>query len=123
MDGKLYRDLGDEDRRVIEIATTGWRVIDNPPVRFRRAAEMQPLPVPVPGGSVETLRPLLNVQSDNDFVLVVAWDDGDGGNGSTRPRQPVAIQWRGRGRRCGRNRPPRSVGRKNTDTGGWRARV
>jgi hypothetical protein len=34
---------------------------------------MQPLPVPVPGGSVETLRSFLNVQSDTDFVLVVAW--------------------------------------------------
>jgi hypothetical protein len=34
---------------------------------------MQPLPMPVPGGSVETLRSFLNVQSDTDFVLVVAW--------------------------------------------------
>ena len=34
---------------------------------------MQPLPIPVPGGSVETLRSFLNVQSDADFVLVVAW--------------------------------------------------
>src|SRR6185369_2276784 len=52
---------------------TGWRVIDNPPVRFRRAAGMQALPMPVPGGSVETLRSFLNVQSDTHFVLVVAW--------------------------------------------------
>jgi hypothetical protein len=34
---------------------------------------MRPLPVPVAGGSIETLRSFLNVQSDNDFVLVVAW--------------------------------------------------
>jgi pantothenate kinase-related protein Tda10 len=34
---------------------------------------MQPLPMPVPGGSVETLRSFLNVRSDPDFVLVVAW--------------------------------------------------
>ena len=34
---------------------------------------MKPLPIPVNGGSVETLRSFLNVQSDNDFVLVVAW--------------------------------------------------
>jgi hypothetical protein len=57
----------------VEIDTTGWRVIDNPPVRFRRAARMKALPMPVPGGSVETLRSFLNVQSDADFVLVVAW--------------------------------------------------
>jgi hypothetical protein len=73
LDGRLYLDLGDETWRAVEIDATGWRVIDNPPVRFRRAAGMQPLPMPVPGGSVDTLRSFLNVQSENDFVLVVAW--------------------------------------------------
>ena len=73
IDGSLYLDLGDEAWRAIEITTTGWRVVESPPVRFRRAAGMQPLPVPAPGGSVETLRSFLNVQSDTDFVLVVAW--------------------------------------------------
>ena len=73
LDGRLYLDLGDEAWRAVEIDVSGWRVIDNPPVRFRRAAGMQPLPMPVPGGSVEMLRSFLNVQSDTDFVLVVAW--------------------------------------------------
>ena len=73
VDERLYLDLGDATWRAVEIDATGWRVIDNPPVRFRRAAGMQPLPVPVPGGSIEVLRSFLNVQSDNDFVLVVAW--------------------------------------------------
>ncbi len=71
--GKLYLDLGDDAWRAVEIDADGWRVIDDPPVRFRRAAGMQPLPVPLPGGSVDTLRPFLNVQSDTDFVLVVSW--------------------------------------------------
>jgi hypothetical protein len=73
IDDALYLDLGDEAWRAVEIKTAGWRVVENPPVRFRRAAGMQPLPVPVPGGSVESLRSFLNVQSDTDFVLVVAW--------------------------------------------------
>ena len=73
LDERLYLDLGDATWRAVEIDATGWRVIDNPPVRFRRAAGMQPLPVPVAGGSIEVLRSFLNVQSDNDFVLVVAW--------------------------------------------------
>ena len=72
-EGKLYLDLCDENWRGVEIDATGWRVTDNPPVRLRRAAGMQPFPMPVPGGSVETLRSFLNVQSDSDFVLVVAW--------------------------------------------------
>ena len=73
LDNRLYLDLGDEAWRAVEISTAGWRVVDNPPVRFRRASGMLPLPMPVPGGSIETLRAFLNVQSDTDFVLVVAW--------------------------------------------------
>jgi hypothetical protein len=71
--GKLYLDLGDKTWQAAEISAGGWQLIDDPPVRFRRAAGMQPLPEPVAGGSVESLRAFLNVQSDEDFVLIVAW--------------------------------------------------
>ncbi|MEO8884308.1 MAG: hypothetical protein ABI377_12995 [Devosia sp.] len=73
LDGRLYLDLGDETWRAVEIDATGWRVIDNPPVRFRRASGMKPMSIPVGGGSIQTLRSFLNVQTDADFVLVVAW--------------------------------------------------
>ncbi len=73
LDGRLYLDLVDETWRAVEIDATGWRVIDTPPVRFRRAAGMRPLPMPVTGGSIAALRSFLNVQSDRDFVLVIAW--------------------------------------------------
>ena len=73
LDGRLYIDLCDETWRAVVIDVTSWRVIDNPPVRFRRAAGMQALPMPMPGGSAKALRSFLNVQCDADFVLVVAW--------------------------------------------------
>jgi len=73
LDDRLYLDLGDPTWQAVEIDAIGWRVINNPPVRFRHTAGMLPLPVPVTGGSIEILRSFLNVQSDNDFVLVVAW--------------------------------------------------
>jgi hypothetical protein len=73
LDGRLYLDLGDETWRAVEIDTTGWRVTDAPPIRFQRAAGMQPLPIPIKGGSAYSLRSFLNVQSDADFVLVIAW--------------------------------------------------
>lgn len=72
-DGQLYLDLGDPQWRAVEIDATGWRVIDNPPVRFRRAAGTQALPAPTAGGSINSLRSFLNVRSDDDFVLAVAW--------------------------------------------------
>src|ERR1700722_19120536 len=40
---------------------------------LRRASGMKPMPIPVHGGSIEALRSFLNVQTDADFVLVVAW--------------------------------------------------
>ena len=73
MDGRIYLDLCDEAWRAVEIDSAGWRVIDTPPVRFRRTAGMLPLPKPVTGGSIEDLRPYLNVRSNTDFVLIVAW--------------------------------------------------
>ena len=84
--GRLYLDLGDDAWRAVEIDAAGWRVIDDPPVRFRRAAGMQPLPMPVPGGSVETLRSFLNLRSDADFVLVIAW-----ALAVLRPRGPYPV--------------------------------
>ncbi|PWJ13802.1 hypothetical protein [Jannaschia seohaensis] len=70
---RLYLDLGDDAWRAVEIDASGWQVVESPPVRFRRASGMRPLPVPTRGGSIETLRRFLNVKSNEDFVLVVAW--------------------------------------------------
>jgi hypothetical protein len=73
-DGCIYIDLADRDWRAIEIDEDGWRVIDDPPVYFRRSSGMKALPVPVAGGSLtDDLRPLLNVRTDSEFVLTVAW--------------------------------------------------
>ena len=72
-DGRLYLDLADDNWRAVEIDADGWRIVDEPPVRFRRAAGMQPIPVPKQGGSIETLRTFLNLATDEDFTLVVAW--------------------------------------------------
>jgi hypothetical protein len=72
-DGLIYLDLADAFWRCIEIGPNGWRIAEDPPVRFRRSAGMQPLPLPVRGGSIEALAPFLNLDSENDFMPVVAW--------------------------------------------------
>jgi hypothetical protein len=72
-DGRYYLDLCDPEWRAIEIDSTDWRVVDQPPVRFYRRPGMKPLPLPTSGGSVETLRKYLNVKNDDDFVLAVSW--------------------------------------------------
>ena len=57
LDGKLYVDLCDKAWRAIEIDADGWRVVDAPPVRFKRASGALELPVPVSGGSIDDLLP------------------------------------------------------------------
>jgi hypothetical protein len=72
-DGRFYLDLADEQWRPVEIDPDGWQVILAPPVRFRRAPGMLPLLEPIRGGSIESLRPFLNVRTDADFALAVGW--------------------------------------------------
>src|SRR5437763_10379412 len=69
----IYLDLADQSWRAVEIGPEEWRVIDSPPVRFRRPASMLPIPVPQRGGSIEALGQLLNISNPDDFTLVVAW--------------------------------------------------
>lgn len=71
--GKVYLDLADPDSTVIEIDSTGWRVCNDPPVRFRRPAGIRPLPTPSPGGEIADLRAFLNVPNDGAFSLVLGW--------------------------------------------------
>jgi phage/plasmid primase-like uncharacterized protein len=72
-DGKLYIDLCDAKWRVIEVSAGGWNVLAESPVLFRRKPGMLPLPPPLPGGSVDLLRPFLNIRGEDDFVLLVSF--------------------------------------------------
>jgi hypothetical protein len=68
-----YFDLCDSSWRVVEISGGDWRVLDESPVAFRRTSGTLSLPTPVRGGSINLLRPYVNMASDNDFMLCVAW--------------------------------------------------
>ena len=91
---KIYVDLCDAERRVIEIDAIGWRIVTNAPVHFHRIRGMLPLPVPVAGGSIQLLRPFLNIEPANDksddpsgqFTLTVGWIVG-----AFRGKGPYAI--------------------------------
>ena len=68
--GKLYVDLADRSGNVIEIDGDGYRVIQNPPVRFLRTEKMLALPLPQPGGHFDELKRFVNV-TEEDFPLLV----------------------------------------------------
>jgi hypothetical protein len=73
IDGSVFIDLGDPDWRCVQIAADGWRVLDEHPVRFRRAKGTKPLPEPAAEGDLELLRAFVNVARDDDWRLLVAW--------------------------------------------------
>jgi hypothetical protein len=70
--GKLYLDLCDRAWRAVEIDIEGWRIVDRPPAKFRRTRGSQPLPEPERGGSIDELRPFLNVDH-HGWVLIRAF--------------------------------------------------
>ncbi len=72
-DGRIYLDLADPGWRVVEIDANGWRLISDPPVYFRRSKGMRALPTPVSNGSIQKLRPYINVGSDQNWVLCASW--------------------------------------------------
>ncbi len=69
--GKIYLDIGDPEWHAVEIDASGWRMIQDPPVRFRRTAGMAALPLPQSGGSIAQLRALVNL-TDDGFVLYLS---------------------------------------------------
>jgi hypothetical protein len=67
-EGRIYLDLADKGWRAVEISADGWRIIGSPPVRFRRAPGMLPLPARQRGGSIEALAPFLNLPVDGGMI-------------------------------------------------------
>jgi len=70
---KIYFDLADKDRRVVEIDASGWSIPASVPVKFERPRGVLPCPEPRRGGSVELIRQCLNIQDDDMFKLVVGF--------------------------------------------------
>jgi hypothetical protein len=75
--GKVYLDLGDSTWQAVEVDTQGWRLVANPPVKFVRKPGMLPLPVPRLGGTIEDLRPFLNLPlgeaGEKAWKLIISW--------------------------------------------------
>ena len=86
LDGTIYLDLADHRWRAVAIDASGWRLITDPPVKFRRARGMLPLPVPIAGGPLADLRAFVNVRTDDDWRLIVGWLVG-----ACRPTGPYAV--------------------------------
>ena len=72
-DGLTYLDLCNPDWGVVEVSEEGWCVVPDAQIRFRRTRNMLALPTPRAGGDLDLLRDFINLASDDDWMLVVAW--------------------------------------------------
>ena len=68
-----WLDLCNDAWQCVQITATGWAVVagDGAPL-FTRSASMRPLPVPVRGGTLDTMWPLVNIP-EPDRLMVLAW--------------------------------------------------
>jgi hypothetical protein len=71
--GSIMLDLGDPAWTAVEVTSTDWHLVTNPPVKFRRSRGLLALPIPVPGGRIDNLREFLNLGRDENWVFAVAW--------------------------------------------------
>ena len=71
-DSEYYVDLGDASGRAFQIGAEGWAVVDRPGVAFRRPDGLVALPTPSHDGSIELLRPFVNLD-EPDFRLFLTW--------------------------------------------------
>ncbi len=85
LDGAIYLDLANEHWQAVEVTGTGWRVVDAPPVKFRRTRAMLPLPIPAPG-TLDDLRRFINVRCEDDWRLILGWLLG-----AFRPQGPYPV--------------------------------
>ena len=67
-----YLDLADSNGHVVKICADGWCVVDRASVHFKRPHGLLPLPLPSRDGSIELLRPFVNL-NEADFRLLIAW--------------------------------------------------
>lgn len=80
VDDRVYLDLGDDTRRVVEITGDGARVMADSPVFFHRSSVMQALPVPVicqshgdAAAALARIRSYFRLATQNDVTLFTAW--------------------------------------------------
>ncbi|MGP8244158.1 MAG: hypothetical protein ACLQVN_06530 [Bryobacteraceae bacterium] len=73
LDDSIYLDLGNEGWQAVSVNKQGWEVVDEPPIRFARRRGMLPLPIPESGYGLASLREFVNVGSDADWILLLAW--------------------------------------------------
>ncbi|MSQ47309.1 MAG: hypothetical protein EXR78_02800 [Deltaproteobacteria bacterium] len=85
-EGTIFLDLANADWEAVAITCAGWQVVAAPPVRFRRARGMLPLPHPIAGGKADALFSFVDITDSDNRKLLIAWLLA-----ALRPRGPYPV--------------------------------
>ena len=69
----IWIDLSDQQNHAVKVTASGWEVVANPPVYFKTFSHAQALPVPERNGNLAEILPFLNISSEEDTILLMAW--------------------------------------------------
>jgi putative DNA primase/helicase len=72
-EGALYLDVGGPNWDAVEVTAKGWSIVTRPAIPILRTRRTRSLPLPAPQGSLEALRELLPIESDDEWRLVILW--------------------------------------------------
>lgn len=70
IDDTIWYDLGKE---AVKITKSGWKVVNEPPVLFRRYGHQKRQVVPVGGGDIQDFHKLVNIKDWNDWHMFLTF--------------------------------------------------
>jgi hypothetical protein len=72
-DEAICLDLANDRWEVVRITATGWEILSESPVKFRRPRGMRALPTPVRGGHLAALQHFVNAPDLPTWTTLVTW--------------------------------------------------
>lgn len=67
---EIWYDLGKE---AVCISRNGWKIVNEPPIIFRRYSHQKPQVKPIKGGDIQEFRKFTNITNDDDWNLFLAF--------------------------------------------------
>lgn len=72
-DGAIWYDMADEWWRAIRVDASGWEIIEEPPILFKRYGHQQPQVEPVAGGDPRILLDFINLTDKDQEILLLVY--------------------------------------------------
>jgi energy-coupling factor transporter ATP-binding protein EcfA2 len=72
VNGNIYIDLGTDDRKIVKVDASGWK-IGNYPIIFKRYPKMLELPHPIEGGQAKEILQFFPPMDEHSQCFVLCW--------------------------------------------------